>query len=140
MHFNYFVSATSNDPCQTAKQLPNFELRLKVYKIDPNRDIPMCDRYFINEPGEWFRTEDGIEMVNTRTSYFECGTQYSIYMQGIHTHPHNHTHPSHTHTHKYIYIGKFIHHKKDSFMTGVGIKLLIHNRVMFHFDIGLILV
>lgn len=43
----------------------------------------MCDRYFINEPGEWFRTEDGNEMVNNKTSFFECGTQYSIYMQGM---------------------------------------------------------
>ena len=79
--FNF--SAATVDPCQIAKVLPNFDLRLKVFKINPmNGDIPMCDRYFINEPGEWFRTVGGIEMVNNRTSYFECGTQYSIYMQG----------------------------------------------------------
>ena len=83
--FKFFhIPATTDDPCQIAKPLPNFELRLKVYKIDPLRgDIPMCDRYFINEPGEWFRTEDGNEMVNNETSFFECGTQYSIYMQGM---------------------------------------------------------
>lgn len=79
--FNF--SAATVDPCQIAKVLPNFDLRLKVFKINPmNGDTPMCDRYFINEPGEWFRTVGGIEMVNNRTSYFECGTQYSIYMQG----------------------------------------------------------
>ncbi|XP_065937728.1 von Willebrand factor D and EGF domain-containing protein [Magallana gigas] len=75
--------ALKDDPCTTAKNLPNFELRLKAFKIDLARgDRPICDRYFIKEPGEWFRTVDGNEMVNKRTTFFECGTQYSIYMQG----------------------------------------------------------
>lgn len=79
------VLALKDDPCRTARNLPNFELRLKAFKIDlANGDIAICDRYFINEPGEWFRTVDGNEMVNNKTRFFECGTQYSIYMQGMH--------------------------------------------------------
>lgn len=46
-------------------------------------DVAMCDRYFIKEPGEWFHTVDNNEMVNNETRFFECGTQYSIYMKGI---------------------------------------------------------
>lgn len=79
------ILALKDDPCRTAKILPNFELRLKAFKIDlANGDRAICDRYFINEPGEWFRTVDGNEMVNNKTRLFECGTQYSIYMQGMH--------------------------------------------------------
>lgn len=81
-----YILALKDDPCTTAKNLPNFELRLKAFKIDLARgDRPICDRYFIKEPGEWFRTVDGNEMVNNRTTFFECGTQYSIYMQGRHS-------------------------------------------------------
>lgn len=55
-----------------------------MYKINLARgDKPICDRYFIKEPGEWFRTVDGNEMVNNKTDFFECGTQYSIYMEGM---------------------------------------------------------
>lgn len=78
----FYILALNDDPCKIAKSLPNFELRLKVYKIDGARDRPICDRYFISEPGEWFRTVDGNEMVNNKTSFWECGTQYSIYMEG----------------------------------------------------------
>lgn len=54
-----------------------------MYKIDLAKgDKAICDRYLIKEPGEWFHTVDGDEMVNNKTSFFECGTQYSIYMEG----------------------------------------------------------
>lgn len=80
----FFIVALKDDPCEIANSLPNFELRLKVYKINLARgDKPICDRYFIKEPGEWFRTVDGNEMVNNKTDFFECGTQYSIYMEGM---------------------------------------------------------
>lgn len=72
----------NGNPCNIAKRLPSFELRLKVYKINPFTDTALCDRYLINDPGEWFRSEDGNEMVNNATEMYECGTEYGIYMLG----------------------------------------------------------
>lgn len=62
--------------------MPSFELRLKAYKINPNTDTALCDRYVIRREGEWFRSEDGKEMVNNATELYECGTEYGIYMIG----------------------------------------------------------
>lgn len=76
------IITANDDPCSIAKRLPSLELRLKAYKINPNRDTALCDRYLINHPGEWFRSEDGNEMVNNATERNECGTDYGIYMIG----------------------------------------------------------
>lgn len=76
------IITANDDPCTIAKRLPSLELRLKAYKINPNRDTALCDRYLINHPGEWFRSEDGNEMVNNATERNECGTDYGIYMIG----------------------------------------------------------
>lgn len=76
------IITAHDDPCTIAKRLPSLELRLKAYKINPNRDTALCDRYLINHPGEWFRSEDGNEMVNNATERNECGTDYGIYMIG----------------------------------------------------------
>lgn len=50
--------------------------------INPNTDTALCDRYVIRREGEWFRSEDGKEMVNNATELYECGTEYGIYMIG----------------------------------------------------------
>ena len=76
------IVAGNDDPCVISKRLPSFELRLKVNKINPINDTALCDRYLINEPGEWFRSENGDEMVNATTDLYECGTEYGIYMIG----------------------------------------------------------
>lgn len=71
-----------NDLCIIVKCLLSFELRLKVYKINLNMDIVFCDRYVIRREGEWFRSEDGKEMVNNVMELYECGIEYGIYMIG----------------------------------------------------------
>lgn len=85
LSFIYIFAAIvtgNDDPCEISKRLPSFELRLKVFKINPITDSALCDRYLIEEPGEWFRSENENEMVNVTTDLYECGTEYGIYMIG----------------------------------------------------------
>lgn len=72
----------NDDLCIIVKCLLSFELRLKVYKINLIMDIVFCDRYLINDLGEWFWSEEGNEMVNNVMELYECGMEYGIYMIG----------------------------------------------------------
>lgn len=76
------IIIVNDDLCFIVKCLLSLELRLKVYKINLNRDIVFCDRYLINYLGEWFWSEDGNEMVNNVMERNECGIDYGIYMIG----------------------------------------------------------
>lgn len=82
--YNFFAAIVTgnDDPCEISKRLPSFELRLKVFKLNPITDPVLCDRHLINKTGEWFRSENENEMVNVTTDRYECGTEYGIYMIG----------------------------------------------------------
>ncbi|XP_062569533.1 von Willebrand factor D and EGF domain-containing protein-like [Saccostrea cucullata] len=70
------------DPCETKKSIHESDIRLAVYKYDPNIEKPLCDKYGIARGGEWFRIEKGREMVTNETEMFTCGTDTGLWMKG----------------------------------------------------------
>lgn len=79
------LELSTQDPCMTTTILNNLDTRKHVYEIDPHVENPICDKYAMDYPGQWFRSVDGNELVQNETLPYRCGTENGIWMQGMQT-------------------------------------------------------